>query len=45
MGTCHQRVIKSKETKIITDRKCLNFGRKDLNLEGHMQMADNSKTM
>ena len=32
------RVIKSKETKIITDRKCLN-------LEGHLQMGYNSKTI
>ena len=38
-------MIKSKETKIIADRKCLDFGRNDLNLEGHMQMEDNSKTI
>ena len=43
MGTCQARVIKSKETKIKTDRKMFKFGvsfcRNDLNLEGHLQIG------
>ena len=42
-------MIKSRETRIIIDKNCsdfgISFGRNDLNLEGHFQMGYNSKTI
>ena len=49
MGTCHSKSDKIKRDKNHNRQKMLKFGirfgRNDLNLEGHLQMGYNSKTI
>ena len=49
MGTCHSKSDKIKRDKNHNRQKMfkfgVSFGRNDLNLEGHLQMGYNSKTI
>ena len=49
MGTCHSKSDKIKRDKNHNRQKMfkfgISFGRNDLNLEGHLQMGYNSKTI
>ena len=46
MGTCHSKSDKIKRDKNHNRQKFgIRFGRNDLNLEGHLQMGYNSKTI
>ena len=49
MGTCHSKNDKIKRDKNHNRQKMfrfgISFGRNDLNLEGHIQMGYNSKTI
>ena len=49
MGTCHSKSDKIKREKNHNRQKMfkfgVSFGRNDLNLEGHLQMGYNSKTI
>ena len=49
MGTCHSKSNKIKRDKNHNRQKMfkfgVSFGRNDLNLEGHLQMGYNSKTI
>ena len=49
MGTCHSMSDKIKRDKNHNRQKMfkfgISFGRNDLNLEGHLQMGYNSKTI
>jgi hypothetical protein len=49
MGTCHSKSDKIKRDKNHNRQKMfrfgISFGRNDLNLEGHVQMGYNSKTI
>jgi hypothetical protein len=49
MGTCHSKSDKIKRDKNHNRQKMfrfgISFGRNDLNLEGHLQMGYNSKTV
>ena len=49
MGTCHSKNDKIKRDKNDNRQKMfrfgISFGRNDLNLEGHIQMGYNSKTI
>ena len=49
MGTCHSKSDKVKRDKNHNRQKMfkfgVSFGRNDLNLEGHLQMGYNSKTV
>ena len=49
MGTCHSKSDKIKRDKNHNRQEMfkfgISFGRNDLNLEGHLQMGYNSKTI